>query len=87
MNKYVICWYFLDQGMEGCPSLSDVFIVEANDKQTAIKKFPNEIKKRNKGWGQVVVLGEVVNNNLLVEKEHYNYKNTVLYAYESAIKL
>lgn len=87
MKKYLICWYFLDQGMEGWPSLTDAFIVEADDKESAIKKFPTDIKKRSKGWGHVTVLGEIVNDELLVEKEHYNYKNSVLYVYESAVRL
>ena len=50
MKKYLICWYFLDQGMEGIPSLTDSFIVEAKDAKDAIHKFPSKLRHEYKGW-------------------------------------
>lgn len=84
MKKYLICWYFLDQGMEGIPSLTDSFIVEAKDAKDAIHKFPSKLKHEYKGWGHVCVLGEIVNNNVLVEKEHYAYRNLVEWQFKEA---
>ena len=64
MKKYLICWCFLDQGMEGIPDLSDACIIEAKDEKTALKKFPKEIKKLMKGYGGAIIIGEIVNNNI-----------------------
>ena len=64
MKKYLVVWCFLDMGMEGIPSLTDSVIIEAKDQKTAIKKFPNGIKKQWKGYGHPTVIGEIVDNKV-----------------------
>lgn len=87
MKKYLISWYFLDMGMEGWPSLTDNFIVEAKDKEAAIKQYPKDIIKRNKGWGHVEALGEIVNNNILPFSDYYNIRSSVEHAFKEAKEL
>ena len=65
MKKYLICWCFLDQGMEGIPDLSDACIIEAKDEKTALKKFPKEIKKLMKGYGGAIIIGESLKRIIL----------------------
>lgn len=64
MKQYLICWCFLEQGMEGIPDLSNACIVEAKDEKAALKKFPKEIKKLMKGYGCATIIGEIVNDNI-----------------------
>ena len=64
MKKYLICWCFLDMGMEGIPDLSNVCIVEAKDEKSALKNFPKKIKKSMKGCGCATIIGEIVENKV-----------------------
>ena len=64
MTKYLMCWCFLDQGMEGIPSLTDICIIEAKNEKDAIKKYPKEIKKQWQGYGNATIIGEIVENKI-----------------------
>lgn len=74
MNEYFAAWYFLDQGMEGTPSLSPAFIIEAKNEKEAIKKYPKEIKKYMKGYGSVCVLDRIKDDELLLEREYFDIR-------------
>ena len=64
LKKYLICWCFLDMGMEGIPDLSNACIVNGKDEKAALKNFPKEIKKSMQGYGCATIIGEIVNNNI-----------------------
>ena len=84
MKEYFVALYFLDQGMEGIPNLTPVFIIEAKNEQEAIKKYPKEIKKNMKGYGRICVFGRIKDDKLLLEREYFDIRLMIEDLYKTA---